>query len=183
MKTITIDGKEYKLSDKTYKEIEGLLKFLVDNTVMTINQYETIMSFKAFLQEEKPNKRWRADRNSGYYYLQVDGEIEYETNDICSELDNDMYAFGNYYKTKEEAQKALDKQLAKQRVLDYISENGLEGDKHEIFYNTRIKKFTYFDDNEISTTLNFTTKSRKASEQVIENCKEDLKLIYGVNDL
>lgn len=53
-------------------------------------------------------KRWRAERNGGYYCINDYGIIYYTTDDYVSE-DNDRYALGNYFQTREQAEKALER--------------------------------------------------------------------------
>lgn len=48
------------------------------------------------------NKRWRADRGNTYYFINSDGRVFFE-NDYNLSVDERRYAFGNYFKTMEEA--------------------------------------------------------------------------------
>jgi hypothetical protein len=48
------------------------------------------------------NKRWRADRENTYYFINSDGRVFFE-NDYTLRVDDMRYAFGNYFKTMEEA--------------------------------------------------------------------------------
>ena len=56
----------------------------------------------------KSGKRWRGARDRFYWYIESDCEVygEYEKED---DYDNARYIIGNYYKTKEEAEKAVEK--------------------------------------------------------------------------
>lgn len=60
-----------------------------------------------FFEEIKP-ERWRAEEQTKYYVFTVTGRIDYfnETNTIFDTAANE---FGNYFKTREDAQLALDK--------------------------------------------------------------------------
>ena len=49
-------------------------------------------------------KRWRAQAGNLFYYITSDGDIESDYEDFSDE-NMDMYNLGNYFKTKEEAQK------------------------------------------------------------------------------
>ena len=64
-------------------------------------------------------KRWRAERNRGYYYINDYGIIYYTTDDYVS-ADNDRYEIGNYFKTQEQAKKALERV---KKVLQEVEEN------------------------------------------------------------
>lgn len=52
-------------------------------------------------------KRWRAGGDERYWCVQSDGEVV-ETCDIWAGIDDEHYELGNYFKTKEEAQKAAE---------------------------------------------------------------------------
>lgn len=62
-------------------------------------------------------KRWRAEENEVYYFL--DGKCEiWNTNEIKKKIDDAFFKLGNYFKTKEEAEKVkkeLDEFWAKVR--------------------------------------------------------------------
>ena len=51
-------------------------------------------------------KRWRAQAGKLFYYITSDGDIESDYEDFSDE-NMDMYNLGNYFKTKEEAQKII----------------------------------------------------------------------------
>ena len=63
-------------------------------------------------------KRWRADYNKMFYFIESYGEANC-INDIRAESDTSKYELGNYFKTKEEAEKVkkeLDEFWAKVRA-------------------------------------------------------------------
>lgn len=78
-------------------------------TVISSKQKEMLEELIKSINEKygKP-KCWRAERNGGYYYIDDDGGICYTTDDYVL-VDNDRYALGNYFKTREEAKKALER--------------------------------------------------------------------------
>ena len=53
-------------------------------------------------------KRWRAEKDNKYYYIDEKGEIvkDYDNN---YSSDEELYNFGNYFKTEEEAEKYRDR--------------------------------------------------------------------------
>lgn len=63
-------------------------------------------------------KRWRAEEGEEYYFL--DGKCEiWNTNEIKKKIDDAFFKLGNYFKTKEEAEKVkkeLDEFWAKVRA-------------------------------------------------------------------
>lgn len=52
-------------------------------------------------------KRWRAEENEEYFYIGETGLVRVDK-DNFSYGDNMLYNLGNYFKTKEEAQKVID---------------------------------------------------------------------------
>ena len=50
-----------------------------------------------------PNKRWRAEKGYGYYYITARGLVEAKT-EAGLDLDNSRYEFGNYFQTREQAE-------------------------------------------------------------------------------
>lgn len=81
-----------------------------ENDCFTIKN-NLVESLEIFLQEfnEKYGipKRWRAQAGNLFYYITSDGDIESDYEDLSDE-NMDMYNLGNYFKTKEEAQKIID---------------------------------------------------------------------------
>ena len=58
------------------------------------------------LKEEKKNKRWRAERDESYYFIDSNGEV-YSTADSLN-FDKVRYYIHNYFKTEAEAQTVAD---------------------------------------------------------------------------
>ena len=71
---------------------------------------------------EMTKKRWRAQNHEVYYYISSDGKIE-STTEINHPFDKGVYKFGNYFKTKEEAEFELNKRLVYQELKDYALEH------------------------------------------------------------
>ena len=60
--------------------------------------------------EEKkvePIPRWRADKNEEYYYVRADAEVEPDLENGWSG-DNTCYSIGNYFKTREAAERVAE---------------------------------------------------------------------------
>lgn len=53
-------------------------------------------------------KKWRAEKNGEYYYINHDGTI-YLGRDYYISTDNDRYNLGNYFQTREQAERALER--------------------------------------------------------------------------
>ena len=81
-----------------------------ENDCFTIKN-NLVESLELFLQNfnEKYGipKRWRAEQKKGYYYVHSSGFVD-ETMECYNNIDNQRYDLGNYFKTKEEAQKVID---------------------------------------------------------------------------
>lgn len=65
----------------------------------------------------KSGKRWRGVKDRFYWYIEGDCEVygEYETDD---DYDNSRYGIGNYFRTKEEAKKVVEKIKIYTRLKD-----------------------------------------------------------------
>ena len=129
--------------------------------------------------KEKP-KRFRAEIDVKYYYIEAQGYVLSET-ETHHMTDKESWDIGNYYKTKEEAIKARDTQLAIQRVKDYIIENDLKNGNEEIGWDKGAEKFRSmgvgcFKYANIIPMLD----DEEDVQQVIDNCSDDLKLIFNI---
>jgi len=98
---------------KTQQELDKEINLLQE-------RLEELKNIK--IEEKKNNKRVA----KGYAYYNVDsyGNVE-KLNDRYDEGDNFRFYSGNYHFTEEEAEKALEKQLAFNRIMKYIHDNDL----------------------------------------------------------
>lgn len=95
-------------------------------------------------------KRWRGEKNDVYYSITGDGRIV-DNRESESNCDNVVYQFGNYFKTKEEAEFELNKRLVYQELKDYALEHNEMGfdwknseqEKCVISYDNQIKCLVY----------------------------------------
>lgn len=125
-----------------------------------------------------------------YYYTGTYGDVRNKL--WCDdEFDNYRLDTGNAFKTKEEAEKKSQQMKALARVNRYIRENDLrltdvdcsndEQKRWSIYYNIYLKKIEAgdwcFSDYKM---LIGDLKSEEAGKQVIENCIDDLKIIFDV---
>ena len=53
-------------------------------------------------------KRWRAEKNKGYFYVDSSGLLD-EKIDFYTNRDNQRYELGNYFQREKEAQKIIDR--------------------------------------------------------------------------
>lgn len=111
------DVEKYNCSreESPYNSEERVL-FLGDDIIIsdksiycyTQEKIKEIKEFVDFVNEKYGIiKRWRADYNKMFYFIESYGEANC-INDIRAESDTSKYELGNYFKTKEEAQKVID---------------------------------------------------------------------------
>ena len=83
--------------------------YLSDNNIYCYCE-ETINKIKEFVdyvnEEYGILKRWRAEENKEYFYIGSDSQI-WSSNEKFTYESDDQYELGNYFKTKEQAQKII----------------------------------------------------------------------------
>lgn len=116
-----------------------------------------------------------------YWYITDNLEIVHDDAVACFYGEN-RYKVGNYYKTREDAQHALDVQLAITKINDKIYElqdgeveHGAGKDYMIVHYVTG---FEYTRIPETTNLLHWMTK--KTVKYIIENYQDELKLIMGI---
>ena len=78
------------------------------NFLVTKTEFKSIKERVEKLNEKYGiPKRWRAEELEEYYYIGSNG-IVWSVGEEFSDEDNDHYNLGNYFQTKEEAQKVVD---------------------------------------------------------------------------
>lgn len=93
--------------------------------------------------KKKKTVRWRAEKDGEYYMVDTNGDIN-----LCSEdnhsIDNNRYNFGNYFKTREEAELVKEKILIYNELKDLALElnGGEEMDWKDAWQD---KYYIYFD--------------------------------------
>ena len=166
MKTIIIDNKKIEISDESCEAFKK----------------QFVTKDKAILwKQQGGNNYWT---NSEYYQYIVS---EWESD----AADYQRYELGNIYKTKEEAQEALDtgwiaKRKAEVKILRFIAENDLEWDweagesNYGLYYHSREREFDYLIlfNNKHSILPYF--KSREDAQKVIDAMTPELKILFGV---
>ena len=95
-------------------------RYMLDENTLITSETKHVFEImiKAINKKYGKPKRWRAERNGGYYCINDYGIIYYTTDDYVSE-DNDRYALGNYFQTREQAEKALERV---KKVLQEVEE-------------------------------------------------------------
>ncbi len=136
-------------------------------------------------------KRWRADKSEAYYFFSPSG-FPGESEEASDDFDDRRYNMGNHFRTKEEAELARDRQLAKQRIIDYYREHETEAVDLAYWAEMHKEKYcVYFDHGANRFYLNgwgnyqcaeneLYTTSKAAAQYVCDNYQADLKLMLGV---
>lgn len=166
MKTITIDDKKIEISDESYEAFK-----------------------KQFVTKDKAIL-WKPEIGQPYHYINSAGGVEFShwTNLY---RENYYYDIGNTFKTKEEAQEALEtgwvaKRKAEVKTLRFIAENDLERDwetdstNYHVFYNHAKGVFGVTSWNTLQFLGLSYFKSEKDAQKVIDAMTPELKILFGV---
>ena len=111
LKEIKSDGIKMKYDYKDilflYDNFEGHYEMLGDETLLMNNEKLEIEKFIGYVnQKYGTHKRWRAEEGGIYWFIDTDfsGKVR-DLWDQRSTDENVRYNLGNYFKTKEEAEK------------------------------------------------------------------------------
>ena len=66
------------------------------------------IQIKELEEQEKKCKRWRGNQNEKYWYISSDSIVNH-TMEMNDDQDDGSYEIGNYFRTEEEAEKAVEK--------------------------------------------------------------------------
>lgn len=164
------------------------IKVNLDN--LTNEERETLL--KLVEKGNKTNKkRWRGKKNDTYYYFSRGCRL-FDTVESEENYDDNNYQFGNYFKTKEEAEFARKKRLIYQQLKDYALGHNTE----EIDWNnlSQFRWFIKYDNNcEIirycwTRFLNCMNQIYFTSEEIARAAVEEIgednikKYLFGVKE-
>ena len=135
---------------QNWKEITCVI---VDENAIQIAEYKSLAELNAEWEDYKEPKE--------FWYLDSDGEILSDTSDDKCEFDMNCKQIGNYFDTKEKAEKAVEKLKAWKRLKDYNVSFNLDFVKNKI-------DFTYSINNSLLDVLD-------GEEQIFNN----LKIVFG----
>ena len=102
-------------------------------------KYEELGEEIKRLENLKKSKRWRAELKRIYYYINNGGELDFCWELGC-EIDNFRYKTRNYFETKEEAEKYLEKIEIYYELMDIAEE--LNGEEEIDWENGEQEKFS-----------------------------------------
>lgn len=123
------DCGNYRWTDEMFEDTE---ENKMDNNNITVNmenlsQEERSTLLSLIEKAKQKNKVWKPEENETYYYSYSYGNIDEDTWDSSNE-DRNRYALGNCFKTKEEAEFALERQ----KVIMELKRFALEHNEKEI---------------------------------------------------
>lgn len=133
-------------------------------------------------QQSEQLKRWRADENKYYWYMNTYGEVD-SVEELKDRTDNGRYEIGNYYETREEAEKAEEKLKIYMQLNDLALRlnNGKkidwndEQEKYHIYYD--------YKDDKLESVYNLNFKEIGQIYCLDENILEVAKKEIGEENL
>ena len=126
-------------------------------------------------------ERIKPTKNKFYWYLSQDGEVWRSTWDGCSS-DKHRWSMDNVYLTREAAKLALDRQLAKVRVIDKLRGVKLDWDdvlqvKYALALNTSTGKIFRKSTQYAQIAERELYSTEEACDWVAEHMSEDVRLM------
>lgn len=190
---IEADAHDFKWSDEMFEDIKEDKMNTLQINMNNLSEEERNTLLSLIEKANKPkNKVWEPEKDETYYYSYSDGSIEEATWDNIN-VDKNRYAIGNCFKTREEAEFALEKQ----KVITELKRYAIEHNEGEIDWYVRgtckyyiqydyvnnklnISHTRYFKNN--NSSMYFT--SEKIAEAAIEAISEERikKYCFEVND-
>lgn len=170
MKTIIIDDKKIEISDESYEAFK--------------KQFAT--KDKAIL--------WKPEGNDVYFYIDDYGDICTRSWGGSGTEFRLRHELGNTFKTKEEAQEALDtgwvaKRKAEVKILRFIAENDLEFEpdwdnddvnKYYVYYAHDNRNFQVTTSCRHQHSILPYFKSEEDAQKLIDAMTPELKILFGV---
>lgn len=156
------------------------MKFIKNNVEIDITEDD----FKKLRSQFRKKKE--IERGTEYYYISWDGSVDedYWGDD---KVDNFLRDSGNFYLIKEEAEKALEKQVALNKINKYIRDNDMEFTpdwKDESQYKYCV--YSVRGDLEVDSFWSSRhclkipyLASIEHTEQLIKDCKKELLVLFS----
>lgn len=157
-------------------------KVTIDGVELTREQIETAL---AKLNETDTPKfgRWKPEEGDVYYYIAADGQVWCDTW-VNKEGETARFAFGNVYRTREEAQNAAARQRAEVRLKDWAAANGAfvpkPGERYW-FVSVNLDNCLYVE----NWTMPYhpdqiAFRAKEDAIRFICECSDDLKIFWGI---
>lgn len=145
--------------------------------VITKAQYDEYMELKKQAKTTQ-TKRWKPVKGQDYYFIGIDLGI-YNILWNNDTIDNCHFKVGNCFKSKEQAQKELDRRIAEQELLDFCGDSGII----EIGFDIDNREFCAMGEysDYLFSPYRFATK--ESCQKAIDTLgTEKLKLIFRIKD-
>ena len=107
------------------------------------------------INKEVPSARWRADEDEKYYFIDRDGDVDFDL-DVRERTSINHYNLGNYFQTKEETEKVVEKIKIYTQLKDLALKLN-KGKKIDWKNNNQPKYYIYYDSND--NLLKYTCRS------------------------
>lgn len=85
-------------------------------------------------EEEKPSRRFKPENEEIGYYINYDGDVIEDYWDNDCDTDKNMYAIGNCFKTKEEAEFAVEQLKVLAELKGYVDDEKKWNDKNKHWF-------------------------------------------------
>lgn len=138
--------------------------------------------------EKKDRGIWKPKKCEVYYSVDNDGDVFGDANEN-TDLDNDRFRFGNYYKTEEEAEKMSNYLKYTNLLRKYVEEHSEpidwgEDTKKYFIYRTNQPKRLIVDYDYYQQQGTIYASSEKVLREAIEFVGEDniKKYIFGIEE-
>ena len=148
--------------------------------VITKAQYDEYMELKKQVADISKTKRWKPALGDTFFLITSTTHIDSMrcltgNSDVCEKI----FKTGNCFKTKEEAQKELDRRIAEQELLDLCDADS--GDVAEIYFRSIDSRFAVTVISPcVSSPYHFATK--ESAKKAIDTIgTEKLKLIFRID--
>lgn len=113
-------------------------------------------------KQEKTTERWRAEKDHKYYTILEGGGISFNF-EAEDNIDDFLYKTRNYFKTKEEAEKRLEKINTYYELMDLADELN-NGEKIDWNNEEQVKFYFYYDADNDSLNIYATNYAKKIGE-------------------
>ena len=140
-----------------------------------------LVELEASTKQPEPWKRWRAEKGDPYWFVSPNGTI-HVWDESGAVINDERFARGNYYRTKEEAIRADERDLAHQEFKDMAEGyKFIGGEENWYIYFDVVDKEFYADSCVACKEDTVYFPSEEKLKQAMEKLGEDkLKLICGV---
>ena len=167
----------------TEEILEGVRKIIADASV-------SMEDFVESLSVRQPEKKGgRVEKGERYWHVDGDGCVM-SIVECLDRFDDGYYQVGNYFHTKEEAEKELAKRQAIVRVKDWIRENLGEFEPDwEDRSQYKANFYWCFSHKKFIAEIDYCNKSyspvghlrgQEDFNSLVKACEADLKIIWGV---